>query len=438
LTPSTTQFSWKDRDTAARDLLQLAYHAPPSVAHRALQLLQAIRAPSIVPDLVAIAEDRQRETWQRIHALRAVAHTPGDWHLPQFRTEMDRSLAWQGVIIANHPLVESAYLGIDLLDDIRGLAARHPVNRPWFFAALDEAANPVVVRGFLTRSISFIQPEEFREALIAYLLKFLTTHPEQIVPFVIWSLVHDSSAQVETWLHQHMADIAPILAADSTDPAVLSIAERWDAMRIQLTEHVPNFDAAYNTYLVDITERRQEARNRRNGTLADYDSSPAYRFLVDLYQQAEADDKPAYHRLVRIARKWQGSIPLCAVATHLLGKLGHKCDVAGFLCYLLKYAQDDWDNDIAPHSPVRFEAGDALKDMPSPQVWAEMVDAFFIRPHNVLSDFMLDWIEHVTDRLDGISGAYSGVRWGDPERRGWFRALAEITEEQLQKELGAS
>lgn len=157
-----------------------------------------------------------------------------------------------------------------------------------------------------------------------------------------------------------------------------------------------------------------------------------------MYQQAENDDKPAYHRLVIVARKWQGNIPLRAVATHMLGKLRHKHKVTGILCYLLKYAEDDWDNDISPLSPIRAEAGEALKEMPSPQVWAEMIDAFFINPANVLSDFMLDWIAHVTDRLDGLSTAYGGGLWGDEEYRRWFRALAEISEEQLQQAVGST
>jgi hypothetical protein len=67
-----------------------------------------------------------------------------------------------------------------------------------------------------------------------------------------------------------------------------------------------------------------------------------------------------------------------------------------------------------------------------------MVDAFFINPANVLSDFMLDWIAHVTDMLDGISSAYTGFLQGSTEQRRWFRALAEVTDEQIQKEIGSS
>ncbi|HEX2619102.1 MAG TPA: hypothetical protein VHL11_03115, partial [Phototrophicaceae bacterium] len=179
-------------------------------------------------------------------------------------------------------------------------------------------------------------------------------------------------------------------------------------------------------------------RARRKGDLSDYHLSPAYSYLWDLYQRADNDDKLAYQQLVRIAKKWQGNIPLRAVATHMLGKLKPKHKITDILCYLLKYAEDDWDDDIDPLSPIRTEAGEALKDIPSSQVWAEMIDAFFINPANMLTNFMLDWIAHMTDMLDGISTAYAGVVWGAENQRRWFRVLAEMSEEQLQQEIGST
>jgi hypothetical protein len=49
---------------------------------------------------------------------------------------------------------------------------------------------------------------------------------------------------------------------------------------------------------------------------------------------------------------------------------------------------------------------------------------------------MLDWIAHLTDMLEGIATTYTGRRWPPEDRRPWFLALAEISEEQLQQELG--
>lgn len=435
MTSTTKQFAWKDRDTAAHDLLQLAYFAPLSIAHRALSLLRAIRSSDVVPQLTAIVEDHERDIWQRIYALRSIAHTSGDWYLPQLRGEMTCILQKRAVIIANHPHPEQAYLGNDLLDDIRGFAARHPKNREWFFSALDEAANPDVVCGFLTMAINYVQPEEFREVLIDYLLKFLTSHPEQIGLSVIQTLVLEDNTRSWVWLRQNVDKIVGLLASDVTNHVTLSIAEHFEESRMRLMGLVPSFELEFNAYLVEIEQRREEANTRRKEHLSHYYLSPAYKHLLELYQHAQ-NDKQAYQRLVRIARKWQGNIPIRAVATHMLGKLRHKYNVTGILCYLLKYAQDDWDNDIPPLSPIRVEAGEALKDMPTPQVWEEMIDAFFINPTNILSDFMLDWVAHVTDILDGQSTAYAGVLWGAEDQRRWFRALAEISEEQLQQEVG--
>jgi hypothetical protein len=63
--------------------------------------------------------------------------------------------------------------------------------------------------------------------------------------------------------------------------------------------------------------------------------------------------------------------------------------------------------------------------MPSPDVWETMVDAFFIRPRNVLESFMSEWIAYLTDRLSGIGTPYTGITFGDENQRFWFRALAE-------------
>jgi len=48
-------FVWKDRDTAARDLLQLAYHGPDAVRNHALLVLISIRSTAIIEDLKALA-----------------------------------------------------------------------------------------------------------------------------------------------------------------------------------------------------------------------------------------------------------------------------------------------------------------------------------------------------------------------------------------------
>src|SRR5215213_6122423 len=90
---STQQFQWKDRDTAAQDLLQLAYHAPPSVSSRALMLLRSIRSAKIMPELEALVIDESRDIWPRRYALRALKSVPGDVDMPQLAPYMERGFA---------------------------------------------------------------------------------------------------------------------------------------------------------------------------------------------------------------------------------------------------------------------------------------------------------------------------------------------------------
>ena len=434
MNPSTKQFIWKDRDAVAHDLLQLTYHAPPSIARRTLQLLQALRSLSVVPELISIVEDEAREMWQRIYALRSIAATPGDQSLPQLQSEMNHILQRRATIMKNHPRPEYAYLGNDLLDDIRDLAAYHPSNRSWFFATLDDAPGPAVVLRFLETAICHMQPEEFRQSLIEYLLKLLDKHPNLITPSAIQTLMFEESTIAQLWLHQHVDDIVEILASDINDPDVLSIAEQWEEVHKRLSQIDDHFEYAFNAFVAELQTRRQ-AHILQKESSPDYRLSPAYQHLYTLYQQAADGDQQAYSKLIRIAKKPRGNIPLRAVATHMLGMLRHGYDVTDILGYLLKYAQDDWDNDIVPLSPVRVEAGKSLKDIASPEAWEVIIDAFFINPMNVLSDFMLDWIAHITDVLEGIPTAYAGVLWGPRNERRWFRALAEISDEQLQQEL---
>ena|SRR5258708_23349798 len=69
----TKRFAWKDRDTAALDLIQLAYHAPLFISRQALHILSAIHSNVIVSDLREITLDSERNYWEQVYALRALA-----------------------------------------------------------------------------------------------------------------------------------------------------------------------------------------------------------------------------------------------------------------------------------------------------------------------------------------------------------------------------
>lgn len=90
---TTNRFKWKDRDAAAFDLLQLAYHAPLDISQLALQLLSAIRSNAVTTELTAIALDPERSDWERRLAIRAVEQTPGDTSPPVFSRLMPYDLS---------------------------------------------------------------------------------------------------------------------------------------------------------------------------------------------------------------------------------------------------------------------------------------------------------------------------------------------------------
>jgi len=72
---TTQQFKWIDRDTAARDMLQLVYHASPQIAMQALKLLKAIRSPVLIPDLKAIFLDEDYDKYQREKVYEVICAT---------------------------------------------------------------------------------------------------------------------------------------------------------------------------------------------------------------------------------------------------------------------------------------------------------------------------------------------------------------------------
>src|SRR5258707_5977866 len=89
---STKRFVWKDRDTAALDLLQLAYHAPQFISTAALRILSAIHSEVIVSDLKEITLDSEREYWERVYALRAIGRVRGDIYFPELISYVDEDL----------------------------------------------------------------------------------------------------------------------------------------------------------------------------------------------------------------------------------------------------------------------------------------------------------------------------------------------------------
>lgn len=426
---STTQFVWKDRDAAAFDLLQLAYHAPNSIARKAIQLLEAIRSPKIISELVQIADDNQRDLWQRIYALRAIAATSGDWYLPHLAAIMKNILGSYQTL----KLTYNGQLHLSLLHEIRSVVAHNPINQNWFFEVLHTTSNSDSIYQFLSGSLSSLQPRDFRDRLFEFLLKFLDKNPEQLTPTIINEIIFENNESVHLWLDQHIDEIVKMISSNTTDRAALSAAEGWAFLREKLMQINPDFRATYDTFILERKNFRIEAHHQNKHDLGDHKLSNAYKYVESLYIHAADGDITAYSKLLRLTKNWRKNIPLSAAATRFLGKLTDKPQTIETLCYLVKYANDEWDDRQDPRSPIRIEAGEILKNTASPDSWVEMVDAFFMKNGNVLSGFLLDWIAHMTDMLDGISTTYSGIQMGTEYNRRWFRVLSEISDEELEQ-----
>jgi hypothetical protein len=169
------QFKWIDRDQAARDLLQLVYHAPSSLRLHALQLLEAIRSPSAVPELEAIVFDTTLDMWTRIYALRAIAYTPGDFYMLDLShlAELGFSALTQRALQSKQTVCQ-LYSPDDLLHDIVLFVEKHPSNRRWFWHELEYVQNADVLSNFLLDLLPYYdRSPEFRALLVGRLLNLL-------------------------------------------------------------------------------------------------------------------------------------------------------------------------------------------------------------------------------------------------------------------------
>jgi hypothetical protein len=430
---STQQFKWKDRDTAAQDLLQLAYHAPPSVSSRALMLLRSIRSRNIMPELEAIVLDESREIWPRRYALRAITSISGDVDMPQLAHYMESAFAMRCNAfrkIPRHRTYNSDFSN-DLLGSLKGLVDKHTSNRKWFFEVLSRVEEPAVASEFLVKSLNYGLTEDFQQQLFDMLLKLLEQNPDILTLEIVQGLSYYNLDKIRDFLNTRLNSILELCLNSPRDNQWLMLADDWDELRNALVKAKPEVESLIVDYRQGWQKQRKERQLHKRQELQLAQESPAYKFLLKLYEDAQNDDYSAYDRLRKIAQ-WDKSIPFRAVATYFIGQLLPKYDSLTVLQFQLRHAYDDWGDDPVD-SPIRYEAGEALLRHPSPDVWISLVDSFFINPTNVLSDFLEDWIAHMTDILSGEPHDYQGVRWGGIDNRGWFYALSETDEKSLER-----
>jgi len=348
-----------------------------------------------------------------------------------------QSLVQQALVVReeklNAPISYRNYLNVtqpDLLDSLSTLADEHPSNRSWFFALLREA-HPRVAVAFLKSSLYFIQSDDFRALGVNLLMEILNEHWNLIDLSIVSGLSRlsqEDHSDVWAWLEHHFEYILQICLENPEDRNLKHIARRWSQLNRALKARIYHWNSDYVMPLNQPTRAMDE-----NAT--DYQESPAYQYLITLLEKAKFADSEAYQQLLSIGQRWQGNVPLRAVATHFIGQLGESFNVYPFLVRQLLYADVDWDINSFD-APIRFEAGEALLAYPTSENWEVFVDSAFIKPRDDFKSIQHDWIAYLTDLLSGENVEYKSRRFKSEADRSWFRALAKMSEEQLQQEIG--
>jgi hypothetical protein len=412
--PSTTkQFAWKDRDTAGYDLLQLVYHAPLSISYYALRLLTVIKSPKIIPDLLAIVLDESQYRSRRVDALRAIARTSGNIFMPELADIAALSLN------RNTEFIRSRFLG-----EVIMLVGKHPVNGIWFLDVLEN--NVKIQRKVLERLLSVTASTDLQRLTMGKLLKLLDDSPQTLSLSNVSNLTrHLQYSQI--WLDDHFDEIVALCIADVGSLEFISVVKQWSEMADVLREQLDNFDEILANPPVRVNRRKHDTEPPK------YLESSAYQYLYRKYLDATNGNEQALNHLTQACRITVTNIPFRAVAVHFIGKLYQQFDVADTLYYQSGDVNDDWGSDVyMPGSPVRIEAGEALMNLPNAETWERLVNAFFIVPRDGLLHYQLKWIEYITDILSGDILEVSDND-SEPRNRAWFKALADISEAELQE-----
>jgi hypothetical protein len=137
LSTKTKPFQWVDRDTAARDLLQLYQFDLNFLRDRVIKLLYAIRSPALIPELLTLAFDDRIDITQRDQLLGIVVATSGNVYLPDFeylaQTYDLLHPSRYADLLKNHPINKAQVIPLLLeqlspIDDIKKL---HHEYKDW-------------------------------------------------------------------------------------------------------------------------------------------------------------------------------------------------------------------------------------------------------------------------------------------------------------------
>jgi hypothetical protein len=415
-TTTTKRFQWIDRDTAARDLLQLVYHAPESVSKKAVHLLKAIRSPAVIPELQAIMLDDQRTFFERKDALDAIIETPGDIYMPELYT----ALHFHNEFGVQFPEGNQLFR----------LADCHPSNRIALFDYIDSLSPESL--SVISQHFAHSIPESIAPAFYDRLMAVLEAHPNLLDLDTVKKLYYrDKREATKAWLAAQWQRLV-YLCLSAEIRAIVPLLENWEELRNVVFYSCPMIVLEYHPIRAEIQTmdiRTKEWHEEQRPT-KDFMQSKIWIEREQLYAQALEGDQQAARLLARLTRN--GDILERAAAIYFFGKLPDYPNFIVLMISLLRFARDPWIRPDRSHSrdileyPISAEAAQALHNHPSPQVWKALVDAYF---GNVAGGFLLKYsIAYQTDILSGLE--VQNIR-GERELEyvSWFQALAEREEE---------
>lgn len=416
LTSKTKQFSWNNREQAAQDLLQIVYHSPPSSSQKAIQLLQAIRSPQIVLELVALACDKSRSLPQRFHSIVAITELDSDIYVPELAIVMKELIEEDLICCRNN---YTKIIGVDgnLLGEILSLVNHHPSKQDWFIANLNQIEELSLIRKYINRWLS-IRPltDKFKECLMAQLIQVFEQDLKLLnIVSVYWLWREGNNGRI--WLNQHFEDVVQVCLNTKRVHRVKHLAQIWNRLNIALSEQIPDFDIS------DDTDSQIYKAKSSNEDLQD---TLGYQFFYDLYKSALLDDCRAYWRLVIASRQSNTSVEWQCTAIYFLGKLIPKYETMFILIELLQSASHEKESIFGR----RLEAGRALLKVPTSETWKAMINAYFIENSAFSGEVLLNWIGYITDVL---SGKDVSIPKGQDKLKHWLRLLASTPKEELQR-----
>lgn len=421
---TTKRFQWVDRDTAARDLLQLVDSASFLDTTSALKALRGIRSTAIIQDLINIAFDITRNFWERRYALYVLNVTPENLNLAALAPLFDDELERRRKRLVDEKITtmkkgQTFHLFEDTADTILGLFVEHPQNLPWILQSLNKA-DPLVVC-LLLSECSVHVPDMAMAPLIEILMSLLESHPEFLDLHGVIEVYLCKTDRSRKWLEDKFEQIVEM--CEKLEQDSLFFLWEWPALREALELRNPS--------LVKLHEEREQLfaakRERRKRERLLYKRSPAWKKLLSLHRQAAKGKVEAVYKLSNIVQNSSIEIPVRAAATYFLGKLVikkrlpedlYKVTVEQ-LCTLVNTSQS-WTYQEWEYEPIVFEAGEALSYLASPHVWETIVNASL----HIHSDELSwdEWIAHLTDMLSGLPD--DGIRRTRIfEYRPWIHAL---------------